>query len=128
MTSKTLQNVLGLLEGVKPNGKGYQALCPAHDDHNPSLSVAEGDDGRVLLKCFAGCSVEEIVAAVGLETRDLFERRGSERVGGSKPPASRELVDTGCTLEVYAAAKKLPSGFLKSIGAGEIANYNGHPA
>jgi hypothetical protein len=48
------------------------AKCPAHDDRRASLSVGEGDDGRALIKCHAGCSVEEVLNVVGLEMRDLF--------------------------------------------------------
>jgi hypothetical protein len=58
--------------GVRRSGKGYVAFCPAHEDRKPSLNIAEGSDGRVLLHCFAGCSQEEIVRALGLELRDLF--------------------------------------------------------
>ena len=65
--------VLGLLPDAKPRGDNWQARCPAHEDHQPSLSIREGDDGRVLLKCFAGCPVEAIVAALGLTLADLFE-------------------------------------------------------
>jgi len=60
------------LNNVKKVSGGYMARCPVHDDKNPSLSITEGDDGRVLLKCFAGCSTEEIVKALGLTMSDLF--------------------------------------------------------
>jgi 5S rRNA maturation endonuclease (ribonuclease M5) len=43
------------------------ALCPVHDDHRPSLSLADGDDGRALLKCMAGCSTEQVLAKLGLD-------------------------------------------------------------
>ena len=67
-----LNHFLELLESVKPNGTGYQARCPAHDDRKPSLSISEGEDGRILLKDHAGCSTKEIVEAMGLTTADLF--------------------------------------------------------
>lgn len=38
------------------SGRGWRAHCPVHEDHTPSLHIAEGEDGRLLLKCFAGCS------------------------------------------------------------------------
>jgi len=57
---------------VKRYGKGYLAQCPCHEDNNPSLSITEGEDGRVLLKCFAGCRTEDIVKALGLSMADLF--------------------------------------------------------
>lgn len=46
--------------------------CPAHDDDRPSLSVSEGDDGRSLVYCFAGCKTEDVISALGLEWKDLF--------------------------------------------------------
>jgi hypothetical protein len=67
--------LLSRLEGIVNRGHGqYLARCPAHEDKSPSLSVKETDDGTILIKCFAGCSPVEIVAAVGLELRDLFPR------------------------------------------------------
>jgi hypothetical protein len=47
-------------------------LCPAHADGVPSLSVAQATDGKVLLHCFAGCEVEDVVRALGLVLSDLF--------------------------------------------------------
>jgi hypothetical protein len=75
---RPIGRVLNRLEGVKHSANGYvTAHCPAHDDRDPSLSVREGEDGRVLLKCFAGCTFDEMVAAMGLEAKDLFpEERG----------------------------------------------------
>jgi len=67
--------VLDRLERVKPTGPGrWIAACPAHEDRAPSLSIRETDDGRVLLHDFAGCDIENVLAAMGLELRDLFER------------------------------------------------------
>jgi len=61
----TLDEVLARLERVTPSAGGYVARCPAHDDRNPSLSIREGDNCRVLLKCFAGCAYEAIINALG---------------------------------------------------------------
>jgi hypothetical protein len=68
------------LEGVAHDGKS--ARCPAHDDRRASLSIAEGEDYRVLLTCFAGCKTEDVVKAAGLTMRDLFPANTSDR-GGS---------------------------------------------
>lgn len=57
---------------VKP-GK-YIAKCPAHPDRTPSLSISDGRDA-VLLKCWPGCTVEDIVAAMGLKMSDLWHRQ-----------------------------------------------------
>ena len=82
-----IDNILQLLGKVKKSGKGYQACCPAHEDRGPSLSLREGDDGRVLLHCFAGCSAGAVMAAIGLTMADLFPasdkpRRHSHHVTG----------------------------------------------
>ena len=66
-----------LLEAVKPASSGYQARCPAHTDHTPSLSVSEGEDGRILVKDHAGCTTEQIVEAMNLTTTDLFPSDGA---------------------------------------------------
>lgn len=70
--SSPIDMALARLDGVTAAGMSYKALCPAHGDKTPSLSVKEGDDGRVLLHCFAGCGIGEIVAAIGLRMADLF--------------------------------------------------------
>lgn len=71
-----LDRVLSKLDKVKQNKTGYTALCPAHEDKHPSLSVSLGTDGRVLLNCHAGCTVDQICFALGLEPKDLFEANG----------------------------------------------------
>jgi hypothetical protein len=67
--------LLDRLERVKQTAPGrWLARCPAHDDRSPSLSIRETDDGRVLLHDFAGCSVEDVLTALGLGLSDLFEK------------------------------------------------------
>ncbi len=61
--------------GGHPSGAGWLAKCPAHDDQTPSLSIKDGNQGRVLLFCFAGCDTKQVIArlkALGLweETRE----------------------------------------------------------
>jgi len=53
-------------------GGRINASCPAHDDDRPSLSLSEGEDGRALLYCHAGCSTTAVVEALGLTLGDLF--------------------------------------------------------
>ena len=57
---------------ARKNGAGWTAKCPGHDDKTPSLSISEGREGRILLKCFAGCTTEAIIAAMGLKMADLM--------------------------------------------------------
>lgn len=57
--------------GGRWSGRGGVVCCPAHEDRAPSLSVTEGRDGRLLLRCFAGCDFEAVAAA--LRSRGLLE-------------------------------------------------------
>jgi hypothetical protein len=64
--------ILSRLGGVRHSGDGWIARCPAHGDHNPSLSVRE-TVGKILVHCHAGCTTEAVCAALGIHLRDLFE-------------------------------------------------------
>lgn len=50
----------------------FMATCPHHDDKNPSLGVDDKGD-RVLVRCYADCHTDDVVAAMGLTLRDLFD-------------------------------------------------------
>lgn len=88
--SPPIDRVIAALEarGLTVRGseaRGWQVQCPVHDDQQPSLSIKLGDDGKVLLHCFAGCSTEDIVGALGLEVADLFPAR--EEKSSARPSA-----------------------------------------
>lgn len=71
-----INKILNGLNGVKSTGKNkWVAKCCAHEDRSPSLAIKELDDGRILLHCFAGCGVDEVVGALGLELSDLFAEK-----------------------------------------------------
>ena len=106
--------LLHRLEKVKRTGlQRWLARCPAHDDKHPSLSIRETSDGKVLVKCWIGCSVDEVVAAAGLELGDLFPERPSHR---GKPerrpfPAADVLRAVGReVLLVAVSASRLGNG------------------
>ena len=65
--------LLPRLDGVTPDGR--RAICPACGGKSRKLSISEGDNGTLLVHCFAGCAVPDVLAAVGLTTADLFQRR-----------------------------------------------------
>ena len=75
-----LERVLARLDGVEKHNGYHKALCPAHRDRNPSLSVKEeiGEDGQIKLrvKCFAECDTAEVLEKLGLEWRDLYSESG----------------------------------------------------
>ena len=45
-------------------GAAWKARCPAHDDRDPSLSIRDADNGKVLVRCYAGCEQEQVIAAL----------------------------------------------------------------
>ncbi len=66
--------LLDRLSGVRPTCTGrWIARCPAHEDHSPSLSIRDVGD-RVLVHCFSGCPVDDVLSAVGLTLADLYTR------------------------------------------------------
>ena len=67
-----VERVLSLLDRPKRSNGAWLARCPAHEDRSPSLSIGRGDDGRCLLHCHAGCSVDAVLEALGLRPGDLF--------------------------------------------------------
>jgi hypothetical protein len=69
---------------ARRSGKGWIAKCPAHDDHTPSLSINKGADGRALINCLAGCNVNDVLAKIGMMSRDLFPEMAGVNGRGKK--------------------------------------------
>jgi len=70
---KSIDEFLDLFPS-KPRQKikgGYNVLCPAHNDKNPSLSVSS-NSSKILLDCKAGCELHQILAKLNLSEHDLF--------------------------------------------------------
>jgi hypothetical protein len=83
--TKSFDTVLAKFEVASRNGVSAQARCPAHDDHDPSLTLTlEGD--KVLIHCHAGCPTANVLQAAGLTPRDLFL---TDRRNGTKPTAAK---------------------------------------
>ena len=59
------------LEQVKQNKNGIVAICPSHNDKNPSLAASYTDE-KILVKCQAGCTFKEIVTALGMKQSQFF--------------------------------------------------------
>lgn len=90
-------NLLNRLEKVKGSKGRWTACCPAHGDKSPSLAITMLDDGRILLKCFAGCSAYEVVSSVGMDMTDLFPKENKISFNGSNQsikPAHRPFYAT----------------------------------
>jgi hypothetical protein len=80
-----VENLISRLEVVKGRNGAWTARCPAHADKSPSLAVREGEDGRVLLHCFGGCSTADVLGSIGMDMSDLFPADDKRREVTSKP-------------------------------------------
>ena len=107
-----LDNLLSRLEGVRRGREIHAARCPAHEDQKASLSIREGNDGKVLVHCHAGCDVGSIVGAIGLTISDLF------------PDSTSNGASSGSfTLEELSRQRRLPMDFLRSLGLTSSGSY-----
>jgi hypothetical protein len=71
-----LDNFVSRLSKAKRTGKdSWIACCPAHDDKSPSMTIREAEDGKLLIHCFAECSIENIIGALGLGFDDIMPDR-----------------------------------------------------
>lgn len=110
-----VRTILGKLAGVKETKSGWSARCPAHEDGQASLSVAEGDAGRVLLKCHAGCDHKAIVQALGLAERDLFDEppADAKRVTSTKAATPKAEKKAG---KAYGSALEAQKAYERQFG------------
>ncbi len=97
--------VLQRFEGVRcQGGNQFKALCPAHDDHNPSLSIRVESD-RLFLYCFAGCTIEDVTESIGLTLADLYhtDRQWSEQIRPivNRKPRRKHPKPSRCVLREY---------------------------
>lgn len=102
----SLGDVLSRFRGLKGADAGpWTAKCPAHEDHRNSLSIGTGSEGRVLLKCHAGCEVDAIVAGANLTMADLMPDRAS---GGAVTSYTYRLADG---TPVFQVRRYVPKDF-----------------
>jgi hypothetical protein len=79
MTAEGIAKALG----GRRAGDGWMARCPAHDDREPSLSIRQGEDGKVLVRCDAGCE-QAIGAFIGRNERQAFHGLQTGAIPGRK--------------------------------------------
>ncbi len=108
------ETIAKALRGHKTGG-AWMARCPAHDDHEPSLSISTSDQGKVLVRCHAGCNQAMVIAA--LRARGLWEdggcRRGrlvrrDARPAADAPPNREDTRRTERSLRLWAASSPVP--------------------
>ena len=148
-STRPIERVLNVVEVVKgPDRRGeYLAFCLTHDDRNtPNLRIGEAEDGRVLLRCFAGCDQERLLAALekrGIRRAELFTQSNDKSGGGVSTSENRENrandenphtyeenneTDPGCTVAAYAEYVQLPEDHLREQFGLEDVTYMKSPA
>lgn len=101
-----LENLLSRLDMVQNRNNpryaaSFVACCPAHDDRRPSLGIAQTDDGIILINCLSHqCAPAEILAAVGLEFVDLYEKPLHTHRKGIKKPFPAADILLALSLEI----------------------------
>ena len=111
-----ITELLDRLDGVRKSGDNFVARCPAHDDRNPSLSISEAADGKILLCCHAGCDFASIIKALGLTQADLRPSFGRRPEAVPRPqaavPATRPAQGPGFdSADSALAACRVPAGY-----------------
>lgn len=106
-TAETIATALG---GRKAGG-GWIARCPAHDDRTPSLSICNSSDGKVLVRCHAGCAQEQVISILG--SRGLWTTDGTSSRSKQKPivqhkPDRDDTKRTEAALAIWQAT--VPAG------------------
>src|SRR5262245_53411315 len=106
---QTLNQIIAATKAKQnPGGNGWKGHCPAHKDKSPSLSIAQGTDGRILLNCHAKCDIDSICSALGITQADLFPPKKSS---SNKPSYSIDKIydykDESGALLFQAVRKRL---------------------
>jgi len=107
---QTLADLLGRFDDVEQTADGYLVHCPAHTDSHQSLRLSVSDQGKVLLRCRAGCDTKDVVAAVGLSMRDLATMTAGEALPAKRatstalPATPAAIASLAMRLDGYASA------------------------
>jgi putative DNA primase/helicase len=109
--TNAIDRILSALPDAHESSGGWSARCPAHDDRQASLSINQGDDGRVLLHCHAGCEPEAVVGKIGLTMKDLMlSNNGTKKNGKPRIIATYDYRDADGTL-LFQSCRYLPKNF-----------------
>ena len=111
---KSVTDFLALLEKVKPSGKDrWMALCPAHNDRTPSLSVTALPD-KILVSCQAGCHINAVLASLKIEMSDLYfdsHKAKSSALEGPKEIAATYNYHTQAGKVLFQVVRFEPKSF-----------------
>ena len=126
MTSTAFENFRDKLhaEGSKITDNKqahFMAQCPAHADNNPSLGVDDKGD-RIMVRCYAGCQTEDVIAALGLELRDLFD---GEPEHDKAVPVRSYVYETVAGAPWFIKDRYFPKTFIQRLPGTEPGDRSG---
>src|SRR4051794_14387479 len=111
-TPAEVEHIARRLGGARKNGGGWDCRCPAHDDHEPSLSLSVGEDGRLLWCCHTGCDQADVLA--GLRKRGVLlngdGREAKPKAGKGRIVATYDYTDEQGGL-LFQAVRYQPKDF-----------------
>lgn len=127
------EEIAHMLGKAKRAGRGWSCLCPAHDDRSPSLSLMDGDNGRLVWYCHSGCTQDEVrraLAAMGAldassdwkpdtpevgrvrrERREREERERLDRISKARSLWGQAEPIAGTVAETYVQSRGLEGPF-----------------
>lgn len=115
MSAETIAKALG----GRRTAAGWIAPCPAHDDRDPSLSIADSEKGNVLVHCHAGCEQHQVIAA--LRVRGLWSGTGRRRANATdslaaaiNPRVQGEQSRTQAALRLWSASVPVPGTLVET--------------
>ena len=102
--SASAEPLLQRLDGVQKAGTGWRARCPSCTGRSRALSIAESE-GRILVHCFAGCSGDDVLGAVGLRWSDLHPPRSWPQSPEERRRALRVMREAGWSAALATLAQ-----------------------
>lgn len=105
-----LDDFLARLDGVRRSGASHVARCPGHEDRRQSLSVSVGNDGRLLVRCHAGCATEHLLERLDLTLADLMPAREEKPATRPEITAAYDYTDEEGGL-LYQVVRFIPKDF-----------------
>lgn len=100
-----LSELLERFDEVIEDGEGsYRVQCPSHDDSDPSLVLTLKKDGKLLVKCRAGCETKDVLKKLGLSFSDLHNVVPGEGISARTNEPEGPTQNEYDELEKYVAA------------------------
>lgn len=114
----TLTDLLARFDDVVEQGDGFLVSCPAHADAKPSLRLSVGQNGKLLVKCRAGCQTGDVLKKLGLSFADLQD-------AGESPVRARSTAHPATPGAIASLALQL-DGYASALSVSPHTDHDGH--